>query len=156
MGRHSVYTPELADKVAELLEDNKTYTEIGAIIGVERRTILNWQKAHEDFFAKCVQAKIVQAEAIAEKIASVCKDLEDKLIEPDAARVLLNTLQWLAKVRNPRVYGDKTTLSNDPDNPIGSLALRLDTAINHKIIDITPETKQISHLPGYDDISDLL
>ena len=56
------------------------------------------------------------------------------------ARVLLNSLQWLAKVTNPRKYGDKTILSNDPDNPIGSLALRLDGAIStqHKMIDVTP------------------
>ena len=155
MGRHSSYTPEIGDRIASLIIEDKTYQEIADSMGINKATIFNWLQNNEDFSTKCNRAKCVQAEAIEQKLMNIQQDVMAGLIAPDAARVAVSLLQWRAAKKNPKVYGDKTILSNDPDNPVTSLALRLDTAINqqNRMIDVTPEKTAI---PAPEDGSDLV
>ena len=149
------YCKEIADRIVDGIAQDKSFARIARELKICQDTITDWLRKHEEFAEACTRARIPQAEVIAAKITQIHEDLNDGIIEPDKARVMLAALQWSAAKRNPRLYGDKTILSNDPDSPIGSLALRLDTAINGKIIDITPEPAQISHLPANNDCSDL-
>lgn len=144
-----LYTPELGTKIASLIAQNKTYKDIARELKISTDSIVNWLYKHEDLADKCTRAKPAQADSIGNEIAEVNRDLKDGIIAPDVARTLISSLQWLAKVKNPRIYGDKTILSNDPDNPISALALRLDAAIikARPMIDVTP---------AYDDGSDLV
>lgn len=157
MGRPSTYTPQIGEKIAQLIAQDSTYEQIASVLGVPSGTIWNWLLKEPAFAEACAGARNAQAETIDNKMAIITEKLENGVIEPDVARVMLSSLQWRASKKNPRVYGDKTILSNDPDNPIGTLAIRLDSAIGQrKTVDITPEPKTIEHKPRIDDGSDLI
>lgn len=153
----SKYTPEKGERIAALVALNKTFFAIGKDIGVDDTTIVNWLLKEPDLLEKLAPVRITQAESIVNELLEVNEQVRAGLLAPDVARVMLQSLQWLAKVRNPKVYGDKTILSNDPENPVTSLALRLDTAIakRKEPIDVTPQ-RIIEYQPLIDDGSDLI
>lgn len=149
------YTPEIGDKIADLIGDDKTLEEITKAVGISTPLLYKWLQNEEDMLQKYTKAKVVQAKCIENQIQEVMAELRAGILAPDAARVIINSLQWRAARKDPRAYGDKTILSNDPDNPVGGLALRLDTAITQRnqIVDVTPETPA---LPPPADGSDLV
>lgn len=112
MGRPSDYTPELADKICELISEDNTYEQIAAIDGMpSKSTIIRWLGLHEDFETKCARARQIQADSIDNRIGSVIDKTETGLLAPDIARVVLSGLQWRASKKDPKKYGDKQDLN---------------------------------------------
>lgn len=149
------YSPEIGQQIADLIGLDFTYTQIEEKLGIPFDSVQFWMAKEQDLQSRMLPARIHQADAIEGKIGQMLEDVRFGAVGVDVARVYLPAMQWRASKKNPKVYGDKTILSNDPENPITSLALRLDSAITqHKMIDITPEPEQISHMPG--DGSDLV
>lgn len=72
-------------------------------------TVQRFQAANAEFASQCARAR----EASAWLHEAAVKEISDKTLKgvyaPDAARVAINAETWLAKVRAPKVYGDKAT-----------------------------------------------
>ena len=60
---------------------------------------------------QCALAREVSAELNERRIAQLSESAASGETAPDAARVAINGLTWLAKVRAPKVYGDKLELA---------------------------------------------
>lgn len=139
------YSEAVADEVIFLLANNKPLKFIERQPGLPNSsTIVRWAYEHEGFAIKCARARLIQSDLMAEEVAEITSEVREGKLSPEQGRVCINALQWLAAKKNPRVYGDKTILSNDPENPVSLLAVRLDQALARKTQVIEGDYKHIT------------
>jgi len=114
------YTSELGDQICNYICEGKTLREINDIEGMPSRpTILRWLKnGVGDFESKYARARQVQGELAAEEHYDIIQSALAGHIAPDLARVVLGGLEWHAKKKEPKVYGDSNTIKGDPENPV--------------------------------------
>ena len=146
-----LYTPELAQKVIDVLSSDTRYDDVKEQLGLPAlRTVYDWVDNFPDFAANITRARAVQGHNIVEKLKEIEKKLEQQRLPSDVARVLINSKQWRASKANPKAYGDKMTVAGDSENPVMLLATRLDEAIarkrQDKLLDVTPKERDFSDL----------
>lgn len=66
----------------------------------------------QDYAEKYARAKNCSAEAHASRFKSLIDKVENGEIDPNAARVALDGLKWIACKLNPKAYGDKQTIEH--------------------------------------------
>ena len=98
-----------AESVILGIANGKLLSDIAGELGVDRTTIWRWQQQDADFATQCARAREFSADMSEEEISRLMGEVRRKDVEPDAARVILNGLTWLAKVRAPKVYGERTS-----------------------------------------------
>jgi hypothetical protein len=147
VGRPSKFNTELAEQICNRLMDGVSLRKICEPAHMpDRGTVGRWLSSNPDFAAEYARAREAQGDFMAERMLGVLDRVEAGEIAPDAGRVVVGGLQWMAEKLRPKVYSNKITLAGDAENPISSLALRLDQAIakreRHPMLDITPERAQ--------------
>jgi hypothetical protein len=75
-----------------------------------RNTVIDWWNADEDFRARCTRAREDGQEAAIDSVQEIEKKVIAGKIAPDAARVVISSIQWRASKLKPKVYGDKTQI----------------------------------------------
>jgi hypothetical protein len=134
-GRPSDYTPEIAQEICDKLADGIPLAEICRADHMPHpSTVRNWAKANEALSLAIADAREDGEERITADIRRTARGDEGYStgdIQRD--KLIIDTdLKLLAKW-NPKKYGEKTTLANDPENPLPA-----------PTIAVTPETvKQI-------------
>jgi len=121
-GRPTKYSPELADRICEIVASNpeglprlcKKFPELPSY-----ETINQWRWKHPKFADNYAQAKRNQAELMAEAIEDVAQDLIDisyvdehgvKRLDSGMvaqARLVIDSRKWLASKLAPKIYGDR-------------------------------------------------
>jgi hypothetical protein len=123
IGRPSKYTQELADRICNLVASHDLglprlcikYPDLP-----EPQTINAWRREKPGFSSKYAQAKMEQAELLAESIDDIAYgineyyyvDSETGASKIDSglvahARLLIDSRKWLASKLAPKIYGDK-------------------------------------------------
>lgn len=102
------YSQAVADEICERIAEGHSLRSICASDEMpDRRTVMRWLAAEEDFATKCARARVLQADVLEEDMAAI----EDKTlsgeVDPVAARVVLSSKQWRASKLAPKKYGDK-------------------------------------------------
>ena len=87
-----------------------------------KATVFRWLKANDDFCDQYARAREAQADSHVDDMIDIA-DGRRSVVEgndPDVQRdrLAVDTRKWIASKLRPKVYGDKTILSGDPDNPI--------------------------------------
>jgi len=114
-----LYSDELAERICEQLADGQSLRAICAADGMpDRTTVMRWQASNPEFATKCARAREAQADHLFEGMAEIESGVLSGAVDAQAARVVLSSQQWRASKLRPKVYGDKTTLSGDADNPV--------------------------------------
>ena len=114
-----LYSDELAERICEQLADGQSLRAICAADGMpDRTTVMRWQASNPDFATKCARAREAQADHLFEGMAEIEDGVLSGAVDAQAARVVLSSQQWRASKLRPKVYGDKTTLAGDADNPV--------------------------------------
>lgn len=149
----TVYTEELALEILQRISQGSSVPTICAQLQTSYGTVTNWILRNTSGFGeRYAAAREQSADFLAEEIVELA---DDENIEADSRRIRVDARKWVAAKLKPRKYGDKTILSNDPDNPISALAVRLDTAITQRnVIDVTPGPAKITYISN--DASDLI
>lgn len=122
-GRPTKYTPELADRICEIVATNpqglpticRNFPELPTA-----ETIRVWRWEKTDFSVKYTEAKRFQAELMAESIEEVTEELLKCAYTDDAtgaskldsgmvgyARLVIDSRKWQASKLAPKIYGDK-------------------------------------------------
>lgn len=118
-GRPTDYTPELAEIICQRVALRENINLISADESMPSQTTMYlWRKKYPEFSKKYLEACSERSHARADKIDDVTHKVENGELEPAAAAVILKAEMWQAGRENPKRYGDKTTLANDPDNPL--------------------------------------
>ncbi len=122
VGRPSIYTQELADKICSELATGKSLRHVcGGGEMPSLQTIFTWFRVHKEFLEQYTRAKEASADALADDI----QDISDKVLtgqyEANNARVAVDAKKWVASKLKPKRYGDRldmTTNGKDLPTPI--------------------------------------
>jgi len=150
IGRPSKYTPEIAQKMCEMLADGIPLREICRQEGFPAwQTVYDWMyrddalgDAGVGLSRAIARAREVGQEAIAEQIWMDMNTDPERILSEGGGRVDSGYVQWqkakaeiglklLAKW-NPKRYGDRVQLAGDAENP---LAVKADVQIFDAIIE---------------------
>ena len=120
MGRPSLYTEELADRICAIV----AISDIGTERIIEQNdwmpdetTIRAWRFKYSDFSRKYLQAKQLQAELYAESTIQIAAEKSTYIDSEGNKRIdvghvawqklNVNTRQWHASKLAPKIYGDQ-------------------------------------------------
>ena len=122
-GRPTDYNTEMATRICDLVATHdiglprlcEMFSELPA-----HQTINRWRRENLQFSAKYAQAKMEQAELMAESIDDIVRNLDNyHYVDPDTgackldsgmvaqARLMIDSRKWLASKLAPKIYGDK-------------------------------------------------
>jgi hypothetical protein len=122
-GRSTAYTPELGEKIAAILAQNKTYKDVTAELGIPRSTISEWRYKHADFSELCARVAEVHAESCVNTCSEIIDDMLGGVITPEQARVAVAHHQWVAGRKNPKNWGSNPVVVTPPEQQINILEL---------------------------------
>ena len=112
-------TPEIEDAIITALENGEGLRKwCEGKDRPSRSTVLKWQRENKDFQTKCAHAREAAGELAAEKHNEVMEGCLAGTVPPDVAGRVLSGMQWRAAKLASKVYGDKQTISGDPDAPL--------------------------------------
>lgn len=154
-GRPSEFTPEIGFLICEGVTKGKSLPTLCDELEIGVSTIFQWMEKHQNFAEEYTRAREAKADVFAEQATEIA---DNETLSPESRRVRIQSRQWFASKIKPKVYGDKTILSGDAENPIVVLAARLDDIAQRKreaMIDVTPGAVPAHALPA-DDGSDLV
>src|ERR1700742_3321372 len=136
-GRPSRFTEEIADAICERLADGESLRTICLSDEMPHKaTVFRWlgDDRYASFRDQYARAREAQGDAYADEIIDIADDGSNDWMESredgDAtgwkingehiqrSRVRIDSRKWLAGKLKPKVYGDKTLLGSDPDNPL--------------------------------------
>ena len=101
------FTQEIQDKICELLADMPMY-KICKLEGMpSNSTIIKWYALSPEFHERCRRVRDLCADKAMEEHERITNDMLSGLIEPEAARVALNSLQWRIMQLDKARYGEK-------------------------------------------------
>lgn len=115
------------DEVCSLIGDCKTLQVIADQIGVAKSRLIVWLLDYPDQYAR---AKEMQADKMVDDILSIADDgrndtyVDEKgnrVVDQDViarSRLRIEARKWLAGKMRPKVYGEKTVIAGDPENPL--------------------------------------
>jgi len=124
MGRPTSFSQEKADRICERLAEGDSLREICDPEEMpSETTVYRWLRDPNNaaFRQDYARAREDQADNSADRVADLGKKVEKGVITPDVGRVAIDAEKWSAGVRNPKKYGQRMQLANDPENPIQSL-----------------------------------
>lgn len=123
LGRPSKFTPELAERVCQLVMEGMGIERIGKEAGFPTaRSIYRWlghDGAEYDAFRQSyARATEIRAGARFEKLRELGDRVAEGRIDPQAARAAADIEKWCLARESPKKYGDAMTLKGDKDNPL--------------------------------------
>ena len=118
-GRPSSYTDAIADEICERLLEGESLRHMCRDDRLPNRsTVLRWLDADVTFAAKYARARELQADYMDDLILETADGCSPETAASD--RVKIAAYQWRAAKLKAKVYGDKTLLGSDPENPLPS------------------------------------
>ncbi len=139
VGRPSDYNNDVATEICELISDGMSIRQIVALPDMPAwSTIRSWLLRHAEFQTLYARANEYAAEWEFAGIGGLEQQVLDGEIEPNAARVVIDSRKWrLAKMR-PKVYGDNSHKTVTVEPGAGYAALLEEIDRRRPMIDVTP------------------
>ncbi len=137
-GRPSDYTPELAERICNLLMEGESLRAICKRDDVPHiATVLAWLHRHEEFHEQYVRAREIQAEVMAEDIIMYADSATEEASAVAKARLQVDARKWYASKVATRRYGDR--VQHDQRITITDMT---DDELQRKIMELTHAESQ--------------
>ncbi len=101
----------MAERICERIAEGEPLTRIckdGRLPAY--RTVLGWRVANEEFQRMYARAREDAADTLADQIRELAERVEKGKLEPNAGRVAIDALKWIASKLKPRQYGDRSRM----------------------------------------------
>lgn len=121
------YNLEDAAKICAFVRDGYPLAAIPKLVGIEPDTMYFWRRSHPDFKEALKEARLIAAEAFANKAVQAAEDAAN--VGKDgipACKLQVDTYKWMAEKMDPEVYGNRTKVVGDVDQPV---AIMINTGI---------------------------
>lgn len=136
VGRPSVYSQKLADRICTLLIEGNSLRKICRKNGMPGlRTVCSWLATNREFQQHYARAREFQAELGADEIVDVADESYDKIAgnKGDSARVQAYRLKvearkWVASKLLPKKYGDRPDADEKGIDALDRLTEQMDKA----------------------------
>jgi hypothetical protein len=101
----------MAERICERIAEGEPLTRICKDRQVPAyRTVLGWRVANKEFQQMYARARQDAADTLADQIRELAGRVEKGELEPNAGRVSIDALKWIASKLKPREYGDRAQL----------------------------------------------
>lgn len=156
-GRKSPYQPEFAELARKVCLLGATDEQLGEVLKVSRRTILNWRKQHPDFDAAIAAGKDEADARVADALYQRAlgfshPDEEIKIVANEVVRVptvkryppdTVSCIFWL-KNRRPDLWRDKHEVAHqdDRDKEMATIA-ELDALYEKAMVKMKSEQERV-------------
>lgn len=117
MGRHSSFTPEIAETICRRIAEGESLRAICEDEGFpSAETVRRWLASdeHEEFRVQYARAREDQADFYADEIIEIADKAEDAA----KARLQVDARKWKASKLAPKKYGDKIQHTGDGGGPM--------------------------------------
>lgn len=113
------WTPEVEEAILERLLDGEALNAIcnDPAISVSESYVRKVARDDEEFGTKYARARDIGYDCRGERAVEAAK-AESARENPQAARLAFDAERWYLGKMKPKVYGDKTLVGSDPDNPL--------------------------------------
>ena len=109
IGRPTICTPELTEKICDLIEQGYSVRAIGRMPDMpSAAAIFKWATKDEAFVEQYVKAKAIQADQEFEEMKEIAETEEDV----NRARLIVDTMKWSLSKKLPKKYGDKIDVTS--------------------------------------------
>lgn len=112
VGAPSKYTPEIGERIAEMLADDKSLRYCASKLGLGKSTIHGWLLKHAEFADLCARAREAQALVIYDDLRSLERKVTRGALDPQAANVVLGNKRWRAERANRKHFGNAQKLEH--------------------------------------------
>lgn len=154
MGRPTIFTPELAEKICDLIEQGYSERQIGGMDGMPtRRTIQSWKDKNSDFLLRSARAREASAEKFNDELLELQENLNNELTTRllngedfprgaiEAYRVLMQEKARQVSWRDDSRFGDRKTVKIQSDTPdLSTIDMEKLKAARELLYDETPDT----------------
>jgi hypothetical protein len=118
VGRPTIYTPELGDRICDELTNGKSLVKICEPDDMPATvSIYKWLREHEEFANNYTRARENQADKYADEIVEIADRATDK-DSAAAMKVRVDARKWVSSKLKPKKYGDKLDLDQTIDGKI--------------------------------------
>jgi hypothetical protein len=101
----------MAERICERIAEGEPLTRICKDRQIPAyRTVLGWRVANEEFQHMYARAREDAADTLADQIRELAERVEKGELEPNAGRVAIDALKWIASKLKPREYGDRSRM----------------------------------------------
>ena len=110
--------------VCQLIEDDRTYRDIAAKLGISKDALMDWLRADRDRQDQARESLRLSSATCDEKAEAVLLALPADATPGQVAqaRELAQHYRWRAKARNPREYGDKSQVEVSGDVSVSGMS----------------------------------
>lgn len=123
-GRPSSYTLKMADRICDGLASGLSLMAICAADDMpDRKTVIRWQVADEEFASRCARAREEGVEVHYDAMDSIEADTLSGKLDPKAANVVLSNKRWRLEKLKQRVYGQRQQIDHGVTGTLESLVL---------------------------------
>ena len=112
MGRPSEFNQETADKICAMIAGGMSLSKISQQEGMPSiHTVYNWMRVNANFFQRYQQARLDQADTLADEIMSISDETEHATdpLQIQAARLRVDSRRWIASRLKPSKWGEKAS-----------------------------------------------
>ena len=115
MGRKTCYTPELGEKIAELIREGSSLRAVCRREDMPALSTVSLWIADPDhpFSEQHSRARTVQAYMMVDRMLDAADGVLRGELEPDAVRVACSQYHKIAKSYNPDKFGDRTRIDQN-------------------------------------------
>ena len=138
VGRPLIYSQEIVDVICERLASGESLLQICKDEHLPcRRTVTGWlvDELHLDFLRKYKESVDNRTEHMFDDLLDIA---EDKLIDTQRARLMIDTRKWYLSKIMPKKYGDKLDVTSNGNDLVPTPILNL-TAVLTPNLNVLPE-----------------
>lgn len=127
----SMYTPELSEKICDLVASGSNLAEIGRMDGMpSKQAMYLWLVKHHEFKTRYESARLARLETKEDEMRELLKNCPNNKNDIKKLEILIKLELWMMEKLNPQKYGQRAILSGDKENPLTvNLASVLDERI---------------------------
>lgn len=116
-GRPALYKEELAQEICRRVANGESVTKICSEDGMPcRATVWDWKYSHPGFLNQYEAAIKKHGQCIVDSMDEIEELVIQGMIEPAAARVIMDARKWKASKFYPKMYGDKQIIESKNEN----------------------------------------
>ena len=105
-GRPTIYSMAVANQICERIAEGEPLTKICRDKSMPSyRTVLNWRLKNDEFLRMYTRAREDAGDTRADEIRELAQKVERGKLDPNAGRVAIDALKWIASKLKPKVYG---------------------------------------------------
>jgi len=109
VGRPSLYSDELVDRICEWISEGKSLRSFCRIEGNPGfQTVLDWLNDDDKLYfrSKYARAREIQAEVMADELLEIADDTKPDQLKLAHDKMKIETRQWIAAKLLPKKYGN--------------------------------------------------